>query len=174
MRSRGRDRDVKEAGGCVIQAASVGLDAALYTPPGSGAHGGEPGRVWSVPMAGCLLDDIASAGYSLPRLVDAVCEFHGNGDKLGLTGAILARLKQEEKQDKYHEYQSIGEEAELVLIEAQLRKAALSGEDTQALKFYLERRAPSRFGRQVKQEAGDKTAEDLSNLLDALKARTGG
>ena len=55
----------------------------LYTPPGSGAHGGEPGRVWSVPMAGRLLDDIASAGYSLPRLVDAVCDFHGNGDKLG-------------------------------------------------------------------------------------------
>ena len=69
---------------------------------------------------------------------------------------------------------AIGEEAELVLIEAQLRKAALSGEDTQALKFYLERRAPSRFGRQVKQEAGEKTPEDLANLLEALKARTGG
>lgn len=174
MRSRRRDRDIEEAGNCAIQAASVGLDASLYTPPGSAAHGGEPGRVWSVPMAERLLEDIASAGYSLPRLVDAVCDSYGHGDKLGLTGAILARLKQEDKQEKYHEYQSIGEEAELVLIEAQLRKAALSGEDTQALKFYLERRAPSRFGRQVKQEAGEKTPEDLANLLEALKARTGG
>lgn len=172
-RGRGH-RETEGEGGSAIAAAAVGLDPTLYTPPGSDSHGGEPGRIWRVPMAERLLDDIASAGYSLPRLVDAVCGEHESGDKLGLTGAILERLKSEDKQEKYHEYQAIGEEAELVLIEAQLRKAALSGEDTQALKFYLERRAPSRFGRQVKQEAGDKTAEDLANLLDALKARRGG
>ncbi len=172
-RGRGH-RETEGEGGSAIAAATVGLDSSLYTPPGTDSHGGEPSRIWRVPMAERLLADIASAGYSLPRLVDAVCGEHESGDKLGLTGAILERLKSEDKQEKYHEYQAIGEEAELVLIEAQLRKAALSGEDTQALKFYLERRAPSRFGRQVKQEAGDKTAEDLANLLDALKARRGG
>lgn len=174
MRSRRGSGEAKGEGGGAITAASVGLDPALYTPPGSKLHGGEPGRIWRVPMAERILEDIASAGYSLPRLVDAICAHYSDADKLGLTGAILERLRAEEKQEKYQEYQSIGEEAELVLIEAQLRKAALSGEDTQALKFYLERRAPSRFGRQVKQEAGDRTAEDLSALLEAIKARSNG
>lgn len=161
-----RAREDESDDGSDYSGNAEGFDGATqYLPPGVGIN---CARTWCVPEARAICDDIKSCGYSINKLVDVVCRHHGKADKLGLLGALLECLKGDSVcYAEYIECQAIAEEAEGLLIEGTLRKNAMGGEDTQALKFYLERRLPDKFGRLVKKTglAGD---EELAKLLEAL------
>ncbi len=139
--------------------------ATQYLPPG---HGINLGRTWLVRLPSEIVDDIKSCGYSINKLVDAICRHYQTGNKLGLLGSLLESLKSDSEQySEYLSYQAIAEEAEGLLIEGTLRKNAMGGEDTQALKFYLERRLPDKFGRVVN-KGGNAGDEELQKILEAL------
>lgn len=162
-----RAKDDSSSAGTNFGSIAAGLEPSLYVPPG---HDGNSMRVWSVPSAERVLDDIASASYSIERLVESVCKEHNYPDQLGLTGAILERIRNDETSiELFDKYRGIAEEAETLLVEASLKNQAIAGEDIQAVKFYLERRAAGRYGRTTKKAGeGDNTASDIARLVNTL------
>lgn len=150
---------------------AIGFTSPDYIEPNQGIN---VTNDWLVPEDGQrILSDIRACGYSVSRLVDAITGGSTGGtshaSKLGLLGALLSRIKESDEQyGEFLKYQTISEEAELILIEHTLRKQALSGEDVQAIKFFLERRAPDRYARNSK-DVNDPQADAISNLVKNLK-----
>lgn len=167
MGSNKKTRRDQEPAGIIIGSIAAGLETSLYVPPGAD---GNSSRTWAVPGAERILADIASASYSIERLVNTVCEAHNYPDQLGCTGSILERIRDDQSAlELFDKYRAIAEEAETILVEASLKNQAICGEDIQAVKFYLERRAAGRYGRTTKKMGeGDKTASDITKLVDAL------
>lgn len=148
---------------------SVRFDEADYSPPCTELN---LESSWRVPSADGVLTDIRAAGYSISRLVDGITSYYSlstQSNKLGLLSALLESLKEDtEAYAEFQKFQTISEEAELILIEHTLRKQALSGEDTQAIKFFLERRSPDRYARNSK-EVNDPQATAIAELVKGLK-----
>lgn len=163
-----RAREDEPADGLYLDGDATGFDASQYIPP---QHELNLDRAWKVPEARTICDDIKSCGYSVHRLVHAICTKYGKADQLGLLGAIIERVKCDPSAySDFVNYQAVAEEAEVLMIESTLRKNAMSGEDTVALKFFLERRAPDKFGK-VTKATGATTDDQLTEILNALQVK---
>ena len=139
----------------------------LYVPPGTADN---MRNTWAVPRSARILSDIRACQFSITSLLNEVLgENATDRDSVSLLAAIIESLKENEQDyEKFKQYQIIAEEAELVLIERCLRSRALSGEDLASTKFYLERRAPDKYGRASK-EVVDPAVEEMKNLISTLK-----